>query len=98
LSETNIAARLKALITTPKAKRPIDSGKAIAWVQKQLAELPCEDFGVKISRVVLKGSTTPQLGGGNHLGNLEEQGITVFQMLLVGLEGLEGLDGLAVLV
>jgi exodeoxyribonuclease V alpha subunit len=36
LSETNIAARLKALITAPKAIRPIDPDKAIAWVQKQL--------------------------------------------------------------
>jgi exodeoxyribonuclease V alpha subunit len=36
LSETNIAARLKALINAPKAIRPIDPGKALAWVQKQL--------------------------------------------------------------
>jgi exodeoxyribonuclease V alpha subunit len=36
LSETNIAARLKALINAPKTIRPIDPGKALAWVQKQL--------------------------------------------------------------
>jgi exodeoxyribonuclease V alpha subunit len=36
LSETNIAARLKALINAPKAIRPIDPDKALAWVQKQL--------------------------------------------------------------
>jgi len=36
LSETNIAARLKTLITAPKAIRPINPGKAIAWVQDQL--------------------------------------------------------------
>jgi exodeoxyribonuclease V alpha subunit len=36
LSETNIAARLKALINAPKAIRPIDPVKALAWVQKQL--------------------------------------------------------------
>jgi exodeoxyribonuclease V alpha subunit len=36
LSETNIAARLKALIKAPKAIRPIDPGKALAWVQNQL--------------------------------------------------------------
>jgi exodeoxyribonuclease V alpha subunit len=36
LSETNIAARLKALINAPKAIRPIDPEKALAWVQKQL--------------------------------------------------------------
>jgi exodeoxyribonuclease V alpha subunit len=36
LSETNNAARLKALINAPKAIRPIDPGKALAWVQQQL--------------------------------------------------------------
>jgi exodeoxyribonuclease V alpha subunit len=36
LSETNIAARLKALINAPKAIRPIDPVRALAWVQKQL--------------------------------------------------------------
>jgi exodeoxyribonuclease V alpha subunit len=36
LSETNIAARLKALINAPKTIRPIDPGKALAWVQNQL--------------------------------------------------------------
>jgi exodeoxyribonuclease V alpha subunit len=36
LSETNIAARLRTLITAPKAIRPINPGKAIAWVQQQL--------------------------------------------------------------
>jgi exodeoxyribonuclease V alpha subunit len=36
LSETNIAARLKTLITAPKSIRPINPDKAIAWVQKQL--------------------------------------------------------------
>jgi exodeoxyribonuclease V alpha subunit len=36
VSETNIAARLKTLITAPKAIRPMDPDKAIAWVQKQL--------------------------------------------------------------
>jgi exodeoxyribonuclease V alpha subunit len=36
LSETNIAARLKALINALKAIRSIDPGKALAWVQKQL--------------------------------------------------------------
>jgi exodeoxyribonuclease V alpha subunit len=36
VSETNIAARLKTLITAPKAIRPIDPDKAIAWVQQQL--------------------------------------------------------------
>ena len=36
LSETNIAARLKALINAPKSIRPIDPDKALEWVQKQL--------------------------------------------------------------
>jgi exodeoxyribonuclease V alpha subunit len=36
VSETNIAARLKTLITAPKSIRPIDPEKAIAWVQQQL--------------------------------------------------------------
>ena len=36
LSETNIAARLKALINSPKSIRPIDPDKALKWVQKQL--------------------------------------------------------------
>jgi exodeoxyribonuclease V alpha subunit len=36
LSETNIAARLRTLITAPKAIRPINPDKAIAWVQQQL--------------------------------------------------------------
>ena len=36
LSETNIAARLKALIDAPKSIRPIDPDKALKWVQKQL--------------------------------------------------------------
>jgi exodeoxyribonuclease V alpha subunit len=36
LSETNIAARLKTLISAPKAIRPINPDKAIAWVQQQL--------------------------------------------------------------
>jgi len=36
LSETNIAARLKALINAPKSIRPIDPDKALKWVQKQL--------------------------------------------------------------
>jgi exodeoxyribonuclease V alpha subunit len=36
VSETNIAARLKALINAPKAIRPMDPVKALAWVQKQL--------------------------------------------------------------
>jgi len=34
--ETNIAARVKALINIPKTIRKIDSDKAIDWVQKQL--------------------------------------------------------------
>jgi exodeoxyribonuclease V alpha subunit len=36
LSETNIAARMQALINAPKALRPIDPDKALAWVQKQI--------------------------------------------------------------
>jgi exodeoxyribonuclease V alpha subunit len=36
LSETNIAARLKALINAPKSIWPIDPDKALKWVQKQL--------------------------------------------------------------
>lgn len=36
LSETNIAARLKALINAPKSIRPIEPDKALQWVQKQL--------------------------------------------------------------
>ena len=36
LSETNIAARLKTLITAPKSIRPINPEKAIVWVQQQL--------------------------------------------------------------
>jgi exodeoxyribonuclease V alpha subunit len=36
LSETNIAARLKALINAPKSIRPIDPDKALKWVPKQL--------------------------------------------------------------
>jgi exodeoxyribonuclease V alpha subunit len=36
VSETNISARLKTLITSPKSIRPINPDKAIAWVQKQL--------------------------------------------------------------
>ena len=36
LSETNIAARLKALTNAPKSIRPIDPDKALKWVQKQL--------------------------------------------------------------
>ena len=36
LSETNIAARLKALINAPKSIRTIDPDKALKWVQKQL--------------------------------------------------------------
>ncbi len=34
--ETNIAARVKALINIPKTIRKIDSAKAVDWVQKQL--------------------------------------------------------------
>jgi exodeoxyribonuclease V alpha subunit len=36
VSETNIAARLKTLITAPKAIRPINPDKAVTWVQQQL--------------------------------------------------------------
>jgi exodeoxyribonuclease V alpha subunit len=36
LSETSIAARLKALINSPKSIRPIDPEKALQWVQDQL--------------------------------------------------------------
>ena len=36
LSETNIAARLKALVHAPKSIRKIDPDKAIKWVQEQL--------------------------------------------------------------
>jgi exodeoxyribonuclease V alpha subunit len=36
LSETNIAARLKALINAPKSIRTIEPDKALQWVQKQL--------------------------------------------------------------
>lgn len=36
LSETNIAARLKALITAPKSIRTIEPDKALQWVQNQL--------------------------------------------------------------
>ena len=36
LSETNIASRLKTLITAPKSIRPINPEKAIVWVQQQL--------------------------------------------------------------
>jgi exodeoxyribonuclease V alpha subunit len=35
-SETNIAARLKALINSPKTIRSIDPDKALQWVQKQI--------------------------------------------------------------
>ena len=35
--ETSVAVRLKILVDTPKSIRKIDSEKAIAWVQKQLA-------------------------------------------------------------
>ena len=35
--ETNIAARMKTLVNTPKAIREINSEKAIEWVQKQLS-------------------------------------------------------------
>ena len=37
LSETNIAARVKALMGTPKSIRKIDSDRAQEWVQGQLA-------------------------------------------------------------
>ncbi|MBK5101507.1 MAG: ATP-dependent RecD-like DNA helicase [Desulfobacteraceae bacterium] len=37
LSETSIATRLKTLIHAPKSIRRIDSDKALAWVQDQLA-------------------------------------------------------------
>jgi exodeoxyribonuclease V alpha subunit len=36
LSETNIAARMKALVNAPKSIRSIDPDKALNWVQKQL--------------------------------------------------------------
>ena len=36
LSETNIASRMKTLITAPKSIRPINPDKAIVWVQQQL--------------------------------------------------------------
>jgi len=36
VSETNIAARFKGLITAPKSIRSINPDKAIPWVQKQL--------------------------------------------------------------
>jgi len=35
-SETNVAARLKILLNTPKTIRRIDTGKAVEWVQNQL--------------------------------------------------------------
>ena len=37
LCETSIARRIKALVNSPKSIRDIDSGKAIEWVQGQLA-------------------------------------------------------------
>ena len=37
VSETGIAARLKRLLTAPKAIRAIDAQKAVEWVQKRLA-------------------------------------------------------------
>ena len=37
VAETQLAARLKALITTPRAIRPIDAEKAIPWIQEKLA-------------------------------------------------------------
>ena len=37
VSETGIAARLKRLLTAPKAIRAIDAQKAVDWVQKRLA-------------------------------------------------------------
>ena len=36
LSETNIAARMKALVNAPKSIRSIDPDKALKWMQKQL--------------------------------------------------------------
>jgi hypothetical protein len=43
-------------------------------------------------------ATPPQPGGGDYLGDLEEEGVAIPQMLLVGLEDLEGLGGFAVLI
>lgn len=37
LTETSVAARLKALLRQPPALRPVDADKAIAWVQDRLA-------------------------------------------------------------
>ena len=63
-----------------------------------LVELAGKDLGIEIGWVVLVLITPSQLRGGNHLGNLEEKGVPIPQMLLIGLEGLEGLGGLAVLI
>ena len=40
--ETGIANRLKALLSTPKSMRAVDSERAIEWVQQQLSFRPAE--------------------------------------------------------
>ncbi len=37
LAESNLAARLQALVSAPQAIRKIDSGKAVQWVQEKLS-------------------------------------------------------------
>jgi len=41
--ETGISNRLKALLSTPKSTREVDSSRAIQWVQQQLSFQPAEN-------------------------------------------------------
>jgi hypothetical protein len=63
-----------------------------------LVELMDKDLGIEIGRVVLVLTPPPEFGSSHYLGNFENKGVTIPQVLLVGLENLVVLGGLAVLV
>ncbi len=66
LSETQAAARLKTLLGTPSALRPIEEEKALAWVQEklslQLAENQVEAIRAAVSHKVLVITGGPGTG------------------------------------
>ncbi|SEM22999.1 exodeoxyribonuclease V alpha subunit [Syntrophus gentianae] len=62
LSETQAAARLKTLLTTPSALRPIDGEKTLVWVQEKLS-LRLADNQIEAIRAAVSNKVLVITGG-----------------------------------
>jgi exodeoxyribonuclease V alpha subunit len=66
IAEKGIALKLKALLTHPQGVRPLDTAKAVEWVQKrlnlQLAEKQCEAVNTALKQKVMVLTGGPGTG------------------------------------